>query len=545
MRHPSSGQGSLEYLLLLGAGALVALIVFLLLIFLGPYGGGLFDQNLVEYEKIDLCTASDNAACSLYLNWNEGLLTSPNGFILENQSTWRTLQMDGIQFKIFCTDGLCDGSDFYGGQGPIITLEFPVDASGNECDPAPDTSTCVQLPMYMCESETTDDGSGPVTLLTGPCSTEFDFSDLDDLPAPGIEDATFQLSPENPSREVVIVSVGGLQNKNLVSVQMSMKASELGKDGSFVNEGWDDDADKLSWYSTHPFQLGSSFQCQHLENSTVGTEYVKFGCIFPPNCTPLACPVVPSNPPFNSPLEEACYDNGLSEGDIICSVGGGYEPAFCTNVDGVSSYFTHASLGSPPEGKMAPFISMDISSIKGAVFLENFFPVFGVGANDFHDDYLASCPIDPEGNPSCGQAICDTYTSSLANLEFYVLNPTAPITNPASACSLLSDAALPSALDLQVNPLNHPLFGSGPRFGYLDINPSDEVEDWQYTCTQSYDFYTPAFKNQILNSSSSPGVIFVGVRYPNPPSSSYILKSASPFSSSFGGIGMSAFYYSP
>ncbi len=544
MRRVSSGQGSLEYLLLLGAGSLVALIVFLLLIFLGPYGGNLLAEDIEEYEKIDLCTASDNAACSLHLNWNDGLLTSPNGFYLQNKSTWRTLQLDGIKFKIFCVDGLCDGGDFYGGQGPSITLEFPVTAAGDVCDPA--TQSCVVLPLNMCEAETDNSGPEPVVKLTGPCSTEFDFSDLDALPSSFIEDATFQLSPEASSKEVVIVSVGSLQNKDLVSVQIAMKVSQVAPDGSTIKEGWDDDAEKLSWYSTHPFQLGSSFQCQHLENPSPSTEYVKFGCIFPPNCTPLGCPLIPPSPPFSSPLEEACFDLGLSEGDIICSVGAGYEPAFCTNVDGVSSYFTHASPGSAPEGTMAPFISMNISPIKGAVFLENFAPVFAVSANDFYDDYISSCPVDPEEDPSCGQAICNSYETRLEELKFYVLNPTSSVTNPSSACALLADTALPSALDLKVKPLFNPFLGNdSPRFGYFDLNPSDEVEDWYYTCTQSYDFYTDTFKNQVLNSPTSPDIIFVGVRYPDPPSSSYVLKSVSPFSSTFGAIGMSAFYYSP
>lgn len=518
MRRVSSGQGSLEYLLLLGAGALVALIVFLLLIFLGPYGGGLLDEDIEEYNKIDLCTAADSAACGLYLNWNDGLIASPNGFFLES-TTWRTLKVDGIKFTIFCADGICEGSDFLLGTGPAIVLRLPITPEGEPCDPAVEDGGCWELPQLdMC--------AGGV----GVCQMEYAFPDPPTFPL-------FLLEPGIP-KEIVIVGVGNLNNKKLVSFQVAMKVSEQANDGSFVNSGWDDSAEKISWYSTSPLLFGSSFQCNNLELSS-SLSYLEYGCVFPPNCSPVACPLVGPDPPSGS-LEEACDNFNVAEGDFICSVGSGYQLAACYG--DASSSFTH-STGINTQGGL---VSMDISAMKGAVFLENFSPSMSVAVYNFDNLYESTCGTDGIEDPdvSCGVALCDIYQSSFKDLEFYLLNPTSAPVDPLSMCAAMSDSALPASLDLQVNPLVDSLGNDGPRFSAIDLDqdPNPDAVDFLYSCTQYYDFSGP-FVSAVLNNPSSPDVVYIGARYPNSLPSTYVLDTLSPFSST-GSFSMGAFYYS-
>lgn len=516
MRRVSSGQGSLEYLLLLGAGSLVALIVFLLLIFLGPYGGGLFEQNVVEYQKIDLCTAADNAACGLFLNWNDGLIAAPNGFFLES-TTWRTLKVDGIKFTIFCADGICEGSDFLLGTGPAIVLRLPITSDGYPCDPADEDGGCWELPQLdMCVGG------------VGVCQMEWPFHDPPAFPL-------FLLEPGIP-KEIVIVGVGNLNNKKLVSFQVAMKVSEQANDGSFVNSGWDDAAEKISWYSTSPLLFGSSFQCNNLELSS-SSSYLDYGCVFPPNCSPVACPTVGPSPPSGS-LEEACGVLGVDEGDFVCSVGSGYQPATCFG--DASSNFTH-STGINTQGGL---VSMDISAMKGALFLENFYPSMSVAVYDFDNLYESSCGDDGAVDPSCGIAICDAYADQLADLEFYLLNPSSAAVDPLSMCAAMSNSALPASLDLQVDPLADSLGNDGPRFSVIDLDsdPSPTAVDFLYSCTQYYDF-SGTFVSSVLNTPSSPDVVYIGARYPIA-SPTHVLDTLSPFSSS-GSFSMGAFYYSP
>lgn len=524
MRAVSRGQGSLEYLLLIGAGALVALLAFLLLLFLGPYGGLLFEQNVEEYNKIDLCTASDNAACSLFLNWNDGLSTPPNGFVLKNTSSWRTLQVDGIAFKIFCTDGLCDGGEFYSGQGPTITLEFPIDDLGNYCDPAPSTSTCRTVDFYMCELEGVD--------FTGECSTSFDFSEWHNA-HPTQPDVTFALSPDFPAKEVVIASVGNLNNKSLKSVQFIMKVSQVDDDGiSTFNEGWDTKAEELSWYSTNPYLFSSSFQCMNLEQNPPA-DHVEFGCVFPPNCIVTFCPASVTSPLPGS-IEEACSNFGLFEGEALCSTGTGYVEAECMGV--AAPYFTH-STGLSPKGA---FVSMDISSMKGAVFLENFKPVLSVSVHDFdalyhdvcEDDFLDNDLLDGD----C-QTVCENFAPQFEDLHFYLLNPSPAPVNPLNMCSALSNAALPAALDFGATPLN-----DLPPFPTAFDKDSGDGVDNQYSCLQSFDF-SGTFVSSVLNAATTPDVIYIGARYPNPPPSAHTFFTISPFLAS-GSFSMGAFYYS-
>jgi hypothetical protein len=368
--------------------------------------------------------------------------------------------------------------------------------------------------------------------MTGPCSTEFDFEELFQQ-FPELNNVTFQLSPESPgnSKEIIIESVTNLNNPNLVSVQMIMKVSEIGSDGLPQNESWDEKADKLSWYTTNPNLLGSSFQCQNLNDSNPLVNHNQFGCVYPTGCSLTKCADSPAE------LSAACDSFELEDDDWVCAVGSEYVEPVCYDGGGSFSYFTHAGGSNTAKGA---FVSIDISPIQGALFLQNFSPVLTLSVDKFNANFDASgCPL--AGDPvACGQTICTDYADEFSNLQFYLLNPTTGPTDPLLMCEKLSDESIatPSVINIEASPL-----GAGPVLGWVDTDPSEAVDNY-YSCSRPYDVDTPS-SEYVFDSTSAPGVVFIGIRYPPGSDSSLNLHTLSPLAVGSSAVVMSAFYYSP
>jgi hypothetical protein len=353
---PPAGQAALEYLLLLGGGVLIALIAFLILLFIGPYGGGILNENIIEYEKIDLCTASDSpAVCSFFLDWEEGLLVEPLGFKLENQSNWRTLVVDGLTLRLYCGSSICTENDFT--DDPFTTLTFPIQSD------APDSPACDVYNCPVCDPANPGEFPNCYTYPNIP------FCDVDSCEVT-YSFPNFSITVDPASQKQVGVALGGVSGTKLSAIQYSFHVSEL-SEGSLITPGVDDGSKSLFWYSSYPNLTGSSFQCSNINISDAG--FYEFGCDYAPGCVPVKC----NSPLASQEVTDFCTDQGYLPGGFadktVCETSSGVKNIMCYNESSAGSHTLSNDQGAVVRMDASLLLSASsyIASIPPGVYLED------------------------------------------------------------------------------------------------------------------------------------------------------------------------------
>lgn len=504
MRRDSPGQASLEYILLFGAGALVALIAFLLLIFLGPYGGNLLQGNIQEYEKIDLCTGQSNAACNIFLDWATGLSSGATGFVAVNESDWRTLKIEGAKISFFCGSELCQLKDFK--NPPTFFMFIPkkvVGASLAPCDV--DSEVCIQTPSFHPCGDDLD----PLTAddPNGICELE-----MDNFGFPSANDFGAVVDPSGTVK--FGVGAGSLISPNLTGVQVALKVSQL-TNGNPTDTGYDTHADKLSWYAGHPDHVGSSFQCTNLSNGAASS-YVDFGCEFTAGCQPTTCPASDDG----SALAAFCADplNGLSFGstEIICSDGSNhYSIPACVNSSGAENqpYILDSLGGNPFKGAVSTF---DLSGLKSNItYVKGFEPRINVQLTDFKTT-LSTCTTDA----SC-QSDCAALQGMVSNIDFYSIVP------PSDDFLLCKDLSVVGTPPLLITGMGSPVMT-----GYYDSDTDVRF------CYADFSVYKSPEFTSLLANPSQPN-IYLGMKA----KPGTAIKVQSMFNDSTGVLSIYSFYF--
>ena len=512
-----SGQGALEYLLLIGGGVLVALIVFLLIFLMSPTGQQSLDTNIEEYKKIDLCMGKD-AACNIFLDWQKGLIPPSNpdvpGFFATNESKWRTLKITGAVVRLYCNDGeICDIDDFpeNGNVFPSAAFILPVISLGGGLVGPCNVDNVDAEPCEVWPLTNICDPSDPPDSLK--CEKTFDFSSI------GVFDASITLLPgESVKYGAAVAAVN--KSPALSSIQVSLMVSQV-EDGLDINPGTDDGAALLSWYTSYPLHHGSTYQCKELELSlSPASAYNHFGCKFTPGCSPVFCPAEDSG---GDPVYQYCQAKGHFTGQALCPlIGGGYSEASCTNpLESDDAPYTLGDGGSL--GLMGAVKTFDISDMKGAAFLPTLEPTVVVSLTDFALVASGACLNGDGASDEACDLDCQSYGAGFSgNIELLSLDSSPGLGD--SLCSLIS-----------VSPPSAPTILTGADVtynGYFnDVLPGTPVCNILYNMNSS-----PVFGALL---SSEVDNLYLGLRY----SGGGYVKIQSIFNDTLGGVGLQALYF--
>ncbi|MFH0970228.1 MAG: hypothetical protein V1776_02085 [Candidatus Diapherotrites archaeon] len=417
----NAGQGSLEYLLLIAGGILVAIIAFLILLFLGPYGGGLIQEDIDEYNKIDLCTGK-SAECEFFLNWDEGLASEPYGFVVENTSSWRTLYLSRMTLRLMCGNEICTSSDV-GQSIPVTNIEFPLTilpTGPPYCPESPSGSGIYTCPYCNVTTENCFSFPGIPFCNGGVCQFEYDFSGV------GIGITI----PPNSSQKFG-VEIGGLgRSSNLTGIQYSFEVKQL-ENGSLSGTGTDNDSDTLFWFSSNPDHAGALYACR----SNAGSWTNLYGCTITPGCELHQCsegdPLDPDDP-----ITSYCGPNPPLDKIICFSHDTGiYSTPFCENTDSPANngYFEiNNTNGFALQLEVGPFTNVEkfVSSVPTGIYAV---------VHDF--DTLSDCGP----STSCGDACEQLVDAQFSDVLLYDIgNPL-----PNNMCPNISTASTPLVYELK------------------------------------------------------------------------------------------------